>query len=90
MKSHLRIDHAGRVVLPKAVREELGISPGDTLDLLVRGGAVTLRPRGSSNLLLKERGVWVFRTGQRLSAAEAREAVNAVRSVRGGDSEESR
>ena len=39
---------------------------GDTLDLTVKGDEVTLR-RGATPLQ-KERGVWVFRTGEPLTA----------------------
>lgn len=38
------IDQAGRIVLPKNIREELAISPGDLLQISVQGMAVTLTP----------------------------------------------
>lgn len=38
------IDKAGRIVLPKTVRDELAISPGDHLKISVHGNEVTLRP----------------------------------------------
>ncbi len=38
------MDQAGRIVLPKAVRQELGLASGDTLNLSVHGGSVTLTP----------------------------------------------
>jgi AbrB family looped-hinge helix DNA binding protein len=38
------IDQAGRIVLPKDVRQELAIEPGDTLKLSVHGCSVTLTP----------------------------------------------
>lgn len=37
------IDNAGRVVLPKQVRDELAINPGDLLKISIHGGEVTLR-----------------------------------------------
>ena len=45
MNSKVTIDRAGRVVLPKTLRDELHLSPGDTLDLTVKGDEVILRPR---------------------------------------------
>ncbi len=36
------IDQAGRVVLPKTIREELAIKPGDLLKISVQGISVTL------------------------------------------------
>lgn len=44
------IDKFGRIVLPKAVREELEIESGDTLDLDLRTGCLILWP-------LRDRGV---------------------------------
>ncbi len=82
MNSQITIDGAGRLVLPKAVREELGLCPGDTLDLAVKGDEVTLRPRRSARPLQKERGVWVLRTGQPLTADETRGALRQIREQR--------
>ena len=39
------IDKAGRVVLPKNVRKELAIDPGDLLAVTIQGSEITLRPR---------------------------------------------
>ena len=39
------IDQAGRIVLPKDVRQELALEPGDSLKLSVHGDSVTLTPR---------------------------------------------
>jgi AbrB family looped-hinge helix DNA binding protein len=87
MKASLRIDQGGRIVLPKAVRDELGLHVGDTLDFVLRGDEVTLRPRRSSTPLLKERGVWVFRTGTPLTTEEANQALKNTRAQRGGSGE---
>jgi AbrB family looped-hinge helix DNA binding protein len=38
------IDRAGRIVLPKSVREDLAIKPGDVFKVSVNGVAVTLTP----------------------------------------------
>ena len=70
MIGKVTLDQAGRVVLPKAVRDELRLSPGDTLDLTVQGEDVTLRPRRAATSLQKERGVWVLRTGKALTEEE--------------------
>lgn len=78
MTSRLTVDKAGRVVLPKPVRDELQLSPGDLLELESSEEQITLRPVRGIGPLRKKRGVWVFRTGQPLSA----EAVN--RAIREG------
>jgi AbrB family looped-hinge helix DNA binding protein len=84
MRTCLRIDRAGRVVLPKAVRDELGLHAGDALDVVVRADEITLRPRRSSTPLQKERGVWVFRTGAKLTTNEVNQVLKDVRAGRGG------
>jgi len=76
------LDRAGRIVVPKTVRDRLRLSPGDTFDLVVQGDELTLRPRRSATPLQKERGVWVFRTGQPLAAAETDEMLQTIRTQR--------
>ena len=82
MNSKVTLDRAGRVVLPKALRDEMHLSPGDTLDLTVKGDEVTLRPRRGATPLQKERGVWVFRTGKPLTADETEETLRNIRAQR--------
>jgi AbrB family looped-hinge helix DNA binding protein len=82
MEAKLTLDKAGRVVLPKILRDELHLSPGDTLELTVDGEQMTLRPHRVTPPLQKERGVWVFRTGEPLSAAEASETLRNIREQR--------
>ncbi len=78
----MTLDKAGRVVLPKPLRDELRLSPGDTLDVSVEGEAMTLRPRRATPALQKERGVWVYRTGEPLTAAETDEVLHGIRGRR--------
>ena len=82
MNSKVTLDRAGRVVLPKALRDEMHLSPGDTLDLTVKGDEVTLRPRRGATPLQKERGVWVFRTGKPVTADETEETLRDIRAQR--------
>jgi len=82
MNSKVTIDRAGRVVLPKTLRDEMRLSPGDTLDLTVKGDEVTLRPSRGATPLQKERGVWVFRTGGPLTAGETEETLRNIRARR--------
>ncbi len=79
MARKVTLDQAGRVVLPKAFRDRLNLSAGDTLDFSIVGDAMTLRPRRGATSLERERGVWVFRDGNRLTAAETSEALQNSR-----------
>lgn len=42
----------GAVIVPKAVREQLGLRPGDLLEVEVREGNVILHPRPMGRLVL--------------------------------------
>jgi len=60
MTTKLTLDKAGRVMIPKPLRQELRLGPGDTLQLDSVGEQITLRPLRPKALLKKERGVWVY------------------------------
>ena len=66
MTAHLTSDKAGRVVIPKSLREELRLEPGDSLEMETTGESITLRPVRGNGQLRKEQGVWVF-YGARIS-----------------------
>jgi AbrB family looped-hinge helix DNA binding protein len=57
------IDKAGRVVLPKDVREELAIHPGDLLKISVYGNRVMLSPEREKAGFVKRGRALVFSTG---------------------------
>jgi AbrB family looped-hinge helix DNA binding protein len=56
----LKLDKAGRIVLPKPLRDEMQLGPGDTLQLETEGEQITLRPVRPNAMLKKELGVWVY------------------------------
>lgn len=76
------LDRAGRVVIPKTLRDELRLESGDALELESDGERVTLRPVRSLSPLRKERGVWVFRNGRKLSAIVTDDALRDIRDRR--------
>ena len=78
----LIIDKAGRVVIPKPLREELHLEPGDTLEMERAGEQITLRPVRGTGPLRKEHGVWVFHTGQPLSASATDEMLQQIHEER--------
>lgn len=82
MVAKLRVDKAGRVVLPKPLRDELQLAPGDALELESSGDAITLRPVRVTAPLRKERGVWVYRTGEKLAALTTDETIRQIREER--------
>ena len=82
MTKRLTIDSAGRVVLPKPLRKKLDLAPGDTLEMENAGDKITLRPVRNVSPLTKEKGVWVFRTGQPLPSSAVNEVLNEIRENR--------
>ena len=76
------IDKAGRVVLPKSVRDELRVTSGDTLNLKLNGDEVVLSPTRSTSPLRRERGVWVFRRGKPIHAAVTDNLLDQLRGER--------
>jgi AbrB family looped-hinge helix DNA binding protein len=82
MTTQLTIDGAGRIVLPKPLRKELGIGPGDLLELESARERITLRPVRGGAPLAKEKGVWVFRTGQPLAASVTDDLLVEIREQR--------
>ncbi len=82
--TRVTLAQAGRLVLPKVLRDKLHLSPGDTLDLVVNGEEVTLRPRRNSTPLQKKQGIWVFGTGKLMASNETEEALRNVRAQRDG------
>ncbi|HUL16387.1 MAG TPA: AbrB/MazE/SpoVT family DNA-binding domain-containing protein [Terriglobales bacterium] len=60
MATKISVDKAGRVVLPKPVRDRLRLAAGDELELESEGERITLRPVRAKALLRKECGIWVY------------------------------
>ena len=82
LNATVTIDKAGRVVIPKGIRDELRLEAGDALALESEGERVTLQPLRGGTPLQKERGVWVFRGGKSLSLDEANQIVREARKPR--------
>ena len=56
----VKIDRFGRVLIPKKVRERLGIEVGQAFELSVEGQRVTLEPQVQGNALVRKGNIVVF------------------------------
>ena len=84
MNATITLDKAGRIVLPKAVREEFQLGPGDSLELEASDEAIVLRPARGNGTMKKKHGVWVFHAGtdQPLTVDTVNKTVNKIRRER--------
>jgi len=53
---HTTIDAAGRVVVPKALRDALGLTAGTTLDISIYGDGLQVAPGGRTARLRRVAG----------------------------------
>lgn len=53
------IDSVGRIVVPKPLRDALGLTPGSTVDISRYGAGLQLVPAGRTARLIDESGVLV-------------------------------
>jgi AbrB family looped-hinge helix DNA binding protein len=80
---HVSIDSAGRVVVPKPLRDELGLSPGTPLEIDVVDGHLELSaPHEPARLVAGPNGPMMAATGTPLTDEEVRRTLEAVRERR--------
>jgi AbrB family looped-hinge helix DNA binding protein len=77
----LRMDKAGRVILPKPLRDRLGLHEGSDLEIQETPSGVVLKPRSPSPPMIKKQGLWVH-TGKLPPAFDAVQAIKDDREER--------
>lgn len=85
--AHTTIDRAGRVVVPKSIREAAGFEPGTKLAVRLVGGRVELEPEPVAVRIERRDGLAVAVAEEpmpELTTAEVRRTREATR--RGGES----
>jgi len=78
----ITLDKFGRVVIPRGVRDRLGLGPGTILEVETREEDILLRPRRTEPDLVEEDGVLVF-TGE--PTGDLERAVEDQRNARSAD-----
>jgi len=82
MKTRVILDKTGRIVIPRSVRRELRLEPGDALEVKQIEGRIILRPLRGTTPLMQEHGVWVFHSGEPLPASATDEMLELTREER--------
>lgn len=80
---NLRIDKAGRLVLPKSVRSELGITPETPLELVRSVDGVLLRRVLERPSMQQSDGLWIHQ-GSCAASTDWAAAIDDVRDERAG------
>ena len=55
---HVTMDKVGRVVLPKRLRDELGLDSGAEFDAVIDGSSIRLQPRQQHRRTIREVEGW--------------------------------
>jgi len=77
---HVSIDSAGRVVVPKPLRDELGLTPGTSLEIEVVDGHLELSaPHEPAKLVQGPHGAYFAPTGTPLTDEDVRRTLESVR-----------
>ncbi|HLZ41109.1 MAG TPA: AbrB/MazE/SpoVT family DNA-binding domain-containing protein [Candidatus Sulfotelmatobacter sp.] len=82
MNTTLTVDKAGRIVLPKPVREELQLSAGDALELETTEDRIVLRRVRNRVGMRKKQGIWVLDFDEPISAADTNRLLRDIRRER--------
>ena len=77
----VRIDKSGRIVVPRPLRERLGLKPDSELEALEQAGGVLLRVLEPRPSMIKIDGLWVHQ-GVALPGANWDRVVQDVREER--------
>lgn len=82
MNTTLTVDKAGRVVLPKPVRDELQLSAGDFLELETSEDQIVLRPVRNRVGMRKKQGIWVLDFDEPICADDTNRVLRNIRRQR--------
>lgn len=78
---NLRIDKAGRIVLPKPIRTQLGLTADTELEVVRSGDGILLRPAQQRATMQDCDGLWVH-VGTAEANADWRQAIDGARAER--------
>jgi AbrB family looped-hinge helix DNA binding protein len=77
------IDKAGRVVIPRAIRERAGLGAGGEVEIELDGSIIRLEPVAGTEVIQDGRFLIIPPTGSPLTGAQVRSLIDADRHQRG-------
>jgi AbrB family looped-hinge helix DNA binding protein len=76
------IDRAGRVVIPKSLRQRAGLEPGMELEINLRDGQIEIAPPPPQGRLVREDGLLVWESAPGTPPITTEDINEAIRQVR--------
>lgn len=73
------VDGVGRIVIPKPLREALGLRAGSVVDVSRYGAGLQLTPAGRTARLVEENGALVADSGRPVTDADVFELIDSGR-----------
>ena len=73
------IDKAGRLVIPRVLRERIGLTDGGQVELELDGAGVRIDPVSTGELVEEDGFLFIPATGKRLTDDMVRELIDADR-----------
>jgi AbrB family looped-hinge helix DNA binding protein len=73
------IDKAGRLVIPRALRDRIGLARGGEVELELDGAAVRIEPVSGSELREEDGLLFIPAAGTPITGAEVRELIDVDR-----------
>jgi AbrB family looped-hinge helix DNA binding protein len=82
MSITINLGKSGRLVVPKSIRESLGLHEGSRLKLEIQGGKLQVAPEPDPIKIEIQNGLPVITSGQRLKRGSIVQAIKADRDMR--------
>lgn len=77
--SHISIDKSGRVVLPKELRDRLGVRAGTEFEVEEQDNVILLRPVQKLAKIIMEKGLPVIELGEPIDVDVVNETIEKIR-----------
>ena len=71
MKTSISIDQAGRIILPKPLRDQFCLQAGSQLEISIHSDHFELKPAGTKPTMIRQEGLWVHQGEAQAPLADA-------------------